>query len=86
MGLKSAPDDTSTPCQNPRIASEARREASRRNGAQSPGRPRVRVDRAKWNRMFLDDAPDRVIADALGISLRTLKRRKRDRQRDDIAA
>lgn len=45
------------------------------------GRPRgtvKTVDQAKWNRLFLGGASAKSTADALGISIRTLKRRIRE--------
>jgi len=44
------------------------------------------VDLAKWNRLAVSGASDKAIADALGISRRTLKRRIADRLRQDDPA
>jgi hypothetical protein len=41
------------------------------------------IDFAKWNRLALNGASDKAIADALGVSYRTFKRRKAERQRED---
>ena len=65
---------------NPR-PSAARSDAARRNGARSHGRPRVSMDWVNWNRLAFGGASDKAIADALGISYRTFKRRKTDRLR-----
>ena len=44
------------------------------------------IDLAKWNRLAISGASDREVARALGISRRTLKRRKADlrRQNDPV--
>jgi DNA-binding NarL/FixJ family response regulator len=68
--------------QNPRI-SIARSNAARSNGAKSHGRPRVQMDWSKWNRLAISGASDKDIARALGISRRTLKRRKAARLRQN---
>ena len=68
--------------QNPRI-SIARSDAARMNGAKSHGRPRVQMDWAKWNRLAISGASDKDTARALGISRRTLKRRRAERLRQD---
>lgn len=55
------------------------------NGARSNGRPRARLDWEKWNRLAFTGASDKDIARALGISRRTLKRRKADRQAQEFS-
>lgn len=57
-------------------------EISRQNGVRG-GRPRVAMDWGKWSRLAVDGASDKTIADALGISRRTLKRRKADGLRQE---
>jgi len=43
------------------------------------------MDRAKWDRLFCDGATDDMIADALGVSMRTFKRWKVARRQEDVA-
>ncbi len=62
--------------------SDGRGSTSAANGARG-GRPRVRLDHRKWNWLFLDGGSNEVIARALGVSVRTLQRRKVDRRRQD---
>ncbi len=69
----------------PKPKSDGRAITSAGNGARSHGRPRVRMDWAKWNRLAMDGASDKDIARALGISRRTLKRRKADRQAQEFS-
>lgn len=69
----------------PKPKSDRRAFSSPVNGAQSHGRPRVRMDWAKWNRLAMDGVSDRDIARALGVSRRTLKRRKADRQAQEFS-
>jgi hypothetical protein len=61
---------------------DGRATTSAANGARG-GRPRIRMDHWKWDRQRLNGASDKDIARALGISYRTLKRRKAERVRLD---
>lgn len=69
------------PCQKPPI-SAARLAANRRNIALSAGRPRLRVDSAKLERLLRDRAFGEDAARQLGVSRSTYQRRKRDLRRE----
>jgi hypothetical protein len=77
--------DTLTCRQNPtgrHKRSPAQMAVSLQNMAKMTGRPRrVEVDWRAYMCFGLDGSPDTVIAKALGISVRTFKRRKAERQR-----
>jgi hypothetical protein len=64
-------------CQN--LIVDGRSRTSAANG-QRGGRARIRMDYDKWSRLAFNGASERDIARALGISLRTLKRRKVDKR------
>ena len=77
-------NDTSTPRQKPN--SPARTAANQRN-AKLGGRPKgsgvLLVDWAKYRRLGLNGRSDKEIAGILGVSVRTFKRRKAERQLED---
>ncbi len=60
-----------------RIPTPKQQEASARNGANSPGRPRVAINWKRVDDLFWEG--DKAIAAALGISVRTLQRRRATR-------
>lgn len=60
----------------PKTLSAARLEANRRNGAKG-GRPRTGFDGTEFDRLVVEGKWPKEIAEALGISLRTLQRHRR---------
>ncbi len=52
------------------------------NGARG-GRPRIPLDYGEWDQLVFESVPVQAIADALGVSKRTLQRRKVTRARQD---
>lgn len=69
-------------CQKP--ISEARLAANRRNATLTHGRPRLPFDVVNWDRLrSFGGGLNKDIARSLGVSVRTLQRRKRDRQQDE---
>jgi hypothetical protein len=70
-------NSTETGMSNPNFDGRARTSAA--NGALG-GRPRIRLDHGQWERPFFEGRFNKDIADKLGISIRTLQRRKRQRQ------
>jgi hypothetical protein len=71
---------TETGMPNPRFDGRARTSAT--NGKRG-GRRRIRIDHREWERLFLGGTLNRDTARQLGVSVRTLQRRKADRQRQD---
>jgi hypothetical protein len=74
-------NDTSTPRQKPISAKQL---AANQRNAKLGGRPKrsgvLLVDWAKYQRLGLDGRSDKEIAGILGVSVRTFKRRKAERQ------
>jgi len=62
--------------------SDGRAMSSAANGRRG-GRPRIRLDAAKWNRLFFDGISDKDAARALGVSRARSSVAKRDRQSED---
>jgi hypothetical protein len=94
--METTQNDTSHAENNPRklrITTPARAEASRRNGAQSPGRARLPMDWEKYRRLESSYPSDEdgnkpraswdAIARSLGMSYWTLKRWRADRGEED---
>jgi DNA invertase Pin-like site-specific DNA recombinase len=62
-----------------RIPTPNQVDASRRNGKASPGRPRVAIDWKRVDDLFWESVSETDIAAALGIHVRTLQRRRAER-------
>jgi len=71
--IEKAPAASAEP--EPRYWSAAQIEASRRNGAKGNGPERIKFDAVRWKRLKTEGIKDVHVARALGMSLRTLRRR-----------